>query len=73
MKNVIHVHPWLIHVNVWQNQYSIIKQNKLEIKIFKKCIQITNRQLTKEENLVIRKIFLMFTFSSTEEIDIKTR
>ena len=22
-----HVHPWLIHVNVWQNQYSIVKQN----------------------------------------------
>ena len=20
-----HVHPWWIHVNVWQNQYSIIK------------------------------------------------
>ena len=20
-----HVHPWLIHVNVWQNQYSILK------------------------------------------------
>ena len=20
-----HVHPWLIHVNVWQNQYSIVK------------------------------------------------
>lgn len=32
-----------------------------------------NRQLTKEENLVIRKIFLMFTFTSIEEIDIKTR
>ena len=23
-----HVHPWLIHVNVWQNQYSTVKQNK---------------------------------------------
>ena len=21
----MHVHPWWIHVNVWQNQYSIIK------------------------------------------------
>ena len=21
----IHVHPWRIHVNVWQNQYSIVK------------------------------------------------
>ena len=20
-----HVHPWWIHVNVWQNQYNIIK------------------------------------------------
>ena len=34
-----HVHPWWIHVNVWQNQYSIIKQNKVKIKI-KKIINI---------------------------------
>ena len=36
-----HVHPWLIHVNVWQNQYSIVKQNKVKIKIKKKriCLQ----------------------------------
>ena len=26
----------LIHVNVWQNQYSIVKQNKVKIKIRKK-------------------------------------
>ena len=31
-----HVHPWLIHVKVWQNQYSIVKQNKLKIKIYLK-------------------------------------
>ena len=31
-----HVHPWLIHVNVWQNQYSIVKKNKVKIKIKKK-------------------------------------
>ena len=31
-----HVHSWWIHVNVWQNQYSIVKQNKLKIKIKKK-------------------------------------
>ena len=31
-----HVHPWLIHVNVLQNQYSIVKQNKVKIKIKKK-------------------------------------
>ena len=27
-----HVHPWWIHVNVWQNRYSIVKQNKVKIK-----------------------------------------
>ena len=31
-----HVHLWWIHVNVWQNQYSIVKQNKVKIKIKKK-------------------------------------
>ena len=31
-----HVHPWLIPVNVWQNQYSTVKQNKTKIKIKKK-------------------------------------
>ena len=29
-----HVHPWQVHVKVWQNQYSIAKQNKVKIKIF---------------------------------------
>ena len=27
-----HVHPWWIHVNVWQNQYGIVKQNKVKKK-----------------------------------------
>ena len=31
-----HAHPWQIHVNVWQNKYSIVKQNKVKIKIKKK-------------------------------------
>ena len=31
-----HVHPWQIHVSVWQIQYSIVKQNKVKIKIKKK-------------------------------------
>ena len=31
-----YVHPWQIHVNVWQNQYIIVKQNKVKIKIKKK-------------------------------------
>ena len=25
-----HVHPWQIHVDVWQSQYSIVKQNKVK-------------------------------------------
>ena len=35
-----HVHPWLIHVSVWQNQYSIVKQNK--VKIFLKKVSRKN-------------------------------
>ena len=35
-----HVYPWQIHVNVWQNQYSIVKQNEVKIKIFKKSIAV---------------------------------
>ena len=38
-----HVHRWLIHVNVWQNQYSIVKQNKVKIKQFFKKKK-TNKQ-----------------------------
>ena len=34
-----HVHPWLIHINVWKNQYSIVRQNKVKIKIKKKKIK----------------------------------
>ena len=30
-----HVHPWLIHINVWQNPYSIVKHNKVKLKNFK--------------------------------------
>ena len=26
------VHPWWIHVDVWQNKYSIVKQNKVKFK-----------------------------------------
>ena len=30
-----HVHPWRIHVDVWQNQYSIVKEKKVKLKIKK--------------------------------------
>ena len=36
-----HVHPWRIHVNVYQNQYSIVRQNKV-----KKKKQIQKNQLS---------------------------
>ena len=35
-----HVHPWLIHVNVWQHQYSIVKQNKVKVKIKKNIYRL---------------------------------
>ena len=32
-----HVHPWQIHVDVWQNQYNIVKfKNKIKFKKKKK-------------------------------------
>ena len=31
-----HEHPWWIHVDVWQNQYSIVKQNRVKFKKFRK-------------------------------------
>ena len=46
-----HVHPWLIHVNVWQNQYSTVKQNKVKIKI-KKEKKKENGALERQSNLV---------------------
>ena len=30
-----HVHLWQIHVNVWQNQYSTAKQNKVKLEKMK--------------------------------------
>ena len=32
------VHPWWIHVDVWQNQYSIVKQIKVKKERKKKAI-----------------------------------
>ena len=26
------VHPWRMHVDVWQNQYNIVKLNKIKLK-----------------------------------------
>ena len=45
-----HVHPWQIHVNVWQNQYSIVKQNKVKIKIKKKRLTCLMKHCCSEYN-----------------------
>ena len=50
-----HVHPWLIHVNVWQNQYSIVKQNKVKKK---KLISCTKK------NIIIPYYEVFDTFKS---------
>ena len=45
------VHPWRIHINVWQNQYSIVKQNKVKIKIKK-----INREKSKKTKSLFSEI-----------------
>ena len=43
------VTPWRIHVNVWQNQHNIVKQNKAKIKIKKKGKkEIKKKEITKQ-------------------------
>ena len=54
-----HVHPWLIHVNVRQNQYSIVKQNGVKIKILKKIknqVFFKNKTKQKYPALVVSDI-----------------
>ena len=43
-----HVRPWWIHVKLWQNQYSIVKSNKVKIKILKikKKVHVDTRCLS---------------------------
>jgi len=31
-----HVYLWLIHLDIWQNQYNIVKLNKIKFKKIKK-------------------------------------
>ena len=60
-----HVHPWLIHVNVWQNQYSIVKQNKVKIKIEKNEIKKKKSRditLSTKFHLVKVMVFPMFMY-----------
>ena len=45
--DVSHVHPWWIHVNVWQNQYNIIKLKKKNVKKSKLFSIDTEKHMTK--------------------------
>ena len=36
------VHPWWIHVDVWQNQYSIVEENKVK---YKKKMRLLPKEL----------------------------
>ena len=43
------VHQWRIHVDVWQNQYNIVKLNKIKKKKLKK-IKINKQQQQQQQN-----------------------
>ena len=47
-----HVHPWWIHVSVWQNQYSSVKQNKVKTKILNRKRKEDIKQIGVLENLL---------------------
>ena len=64
------VHLWLIHVNVWQNQYSIVKQNKVKIKIKQKNLKKKNIeiiQLVLEKERATHSSILAWKIPWTEE------
>ena len=54
------IHPWWIHVNVWQNQYSIVKWNK--VKILK---LIKNKTIKKKVGDAIQPCHSLLSPSST--------
>ena len=62
-----HVHPWPIHVNVWQNQYSTVKQNKVKLKI-KKNKNKNNRRSKKNEITYVKYLKKMKCNSPTFEV-----
>ena len=49
---------WLTHVNVWQNQYSIVKQNKVKIKIKKKVSNEKKSYRSMDKNLGMQLLCL---------------
>ena len=58
-----HVHPWWIYVNVWQNQYSIVKLKKNLIKYFLKRKKKTKKNIkskSKNKNKTYKGIPIRF-------------
>ena len=53
-----HVYLWQIHFDIWQNQYNIVKLNKIK---FKKNLKIKLKQKTKT-NKQKKEIIIMFIF-----------
>ena len=51
-----HVHLWLIHVKVWQNQYSIVKQNKVKKKKGCPALLLTGMPIP-DESICLRTKF----------------
>ena len=56
-----HVHPWLIQVNVWQNQYSIVKQNKVK-NFFKKDGQSKSNISLSKCHIALENMWVIFKY-----------
>ena len=53
-----HVHPWLIHVNVRQNQYSIVKQKKRKKNELNAIENLSRQEVNSTLNLpALNKVF----------------
>ena len=60
-----HVHPWRIHVDVWQNQYNIVKKNKVKFKkmqILRYCLLPAPFSEVKEFSTEINLSYFFFSF-----------
>ena len=55
-----HVHLWQIHFDIWQNQYNIVKLNKIKLKkILKSCLlQIFKLEMKQLLNILQDKYFI---------------
>ena len=45
-----HVYVWQIHFDIWQNQYNIVKLNKIKLKKKKKLLSKPFRSINRKNN-----------------------